>query len=192
MSNEVLKVYKLVKLKKDGKCYPLFIDKDRAFEFGEWMHCEYHPTKGFAPRSIKGDELIGGWHCCFQPVAPHLSEELANGEKRVWLECEAKGSTQKYDRSESQGGAWLLVEYLKPLRVMPYKEVKVLQEDYIREFVHTGWASMNGTGIRGTIVPRCYKETIAKIWNVDLNKKVEVTDPFYFCEKDGELWFCWE
>ena len=117
-------VYKLVRI-KEGTCYPLFIDKRKPFKFGTWMKSEFHQTKGFSPRSLNGFENpIGGWHCCYQPIAPHLSETLANGEQRVWIECEAKGMMTRYERPESQGGAWLLVEYLRPLRILDYSEVK--------------------------------------------------------------------
>ena len=120
-------VYKKVRILKDGKAYPLFIDKKKPFEFGSWMRAEYHPTKGFAPRSLGKDEdgnEIGGWHCCFRPDAPHIADQLKSGEIRVWMVCEAKGKSQKYDRPESQGGAWLLVEYLKPLRILSDSEVR--------------------------------------------------------------------
>ncbi len=112
-----MKVYKKVRIKKDGKCYPLFIGKNKPFIFGEWMQCEFIPTKGFAERSISDTEKIGGWHCCYQPVAPHLADELKSGEK-VWIECEAKGRTKRYERPESQGGAWVLVEYIMPLQIV--------------------------------------------------------------------------
>lgn len=111
-------VYKKVRLKADGNCYPLFIAKNKPFVFGSWMKCEFHPTKGFAERNIDDNEKTGGWHCCYQPIAPHLADKLASGEKRVWIECEAKGRTRKYNRPESQGGAWLLAEYIKPLRML--------------------------------------------------------------------------
>lgn len=119
-------VWKKVRILKDGNAYPLFIDKKKPFVFGEWMKAEFHPTKGFAPRSLGKDENgneIGGWHCCYKPVAPHIADKLASGEVRVWMKCEAKGITQKYDRPESQGGAWLLVEWLKPLEIITEKEV---------------------------------------------------------------------
>lgn len=118
-------VWKKVRILKDGNAYPLFIDKKKPFILGEWMHAEYHPTKGFAPRSLGKDENgneIGGWHCCCQPVAPHIADRLASGEIRVWMKCEAKGKMQKYDRPESQGGAWLLVEWLKPIEIMKEME----------------------------------------------------------------------
>jgi len=114
-------VYKKVRVLKDENYYPLFIDKKKPFKFGEWMKAGYHPTPGFAPRSLGVDENgeeIGGWHCCFKMEAPHIADELKSGEKRVWMECEAKGKMEKYDRPESQGGAWLLVQYLKPLRII--------------------------------------------------------------------------
>lgn len=113
-------VYKKVAVRAGG-FFPLFINKKRAFQLGTWMKAEFHPTKGFAPRSLGTDaegKEIGGFHCCFRPVAPHLADQLKSGEQRVWLECEAKGKIEKYDRPESQGGAWLLAEYIKPLRVL--------------------------------------------------------------------------
>ena len=101
-------VYKKVRILKDGNAYPLFIDKKKPFEFGSWMKAEFHPTKGFAPRSLGKDDdgnEIGGWHCCFKPEAPHIADQLKSGEIRVWMVCEAEGRSQKYDRPESQGGA---------------------------------------------------------------------------------------
>ena len=121
-------VYKKVRILKDGNAYPLFIDKKKPFKFGSWMKAGFHPTKGFAPRSLGKDangEEIGGWHCCYKPEAPHIADQLKSGETRVWMVCEAKGKSQKYDRPESQGGAWLLVEYLKPLRFLSDAEVRM-------------------------------------------------------------------
>lgn len=127
-----VKVYKLVRLGKDGQCYPLFIGKDEPFQFGTVMHCQYLPTKGFAPRSVD-DSQTGGWHCCFTPVAPHLSEKLASGCERVWIECEGSGKIKTYHRGLHQGGDWILVENLKPVRVMPWDEVRTLQEQFNKE-----------------------------------------------------------
>lgn len=121
-----MKVYKLVRKLKDGSLKPLFIGKDKPFVIGEKMKCEYLPTKGFAPRSVD-DNQSGGWHCCFQPVAPHLAETLKTGEERVWLECEAEGTTKTYHRGEHQGGDWILAEYITPLREMPWEEVRQMQ-----------------------------------------------------------------
>ena len=114
-------VYKKVRILKDGNVYPLFIDKRNPFRFGEWMRASFNPTKGFAPRSLGQDENgdeIGGWHCCYKMEAPHIADKLKSGEKRVWMKCESMGKMQKYDRPESQGGAWLLVEYLKPIEIV--------------------------------------------------------------------------
>lgn len=104
-----MKAYKLMRLKKDGSLGSLFIDRQASYPIGEWMIAEYIPTKGFAPRF--------GWHCCFTPVAPHLKEELSNGEKRVWVEVEVE-KWEKYDRPESQGGAWILAEQMKIIGVV--------------------------------------------------------------------------
>lgn len=109
-----MKCYKLLRKAKDGKLYPLFINRKESTVFNEWLQAECHPTKGFAVRK--------GWHCCFKPYAPHLKIDLANGEHRVWVECEAE-ECEKYNRPESQGGAWVLAQKLKILRELTAQEV---------------------------------------------------------------------
>ena len=111
-------VYKLFRLKED-KLYPLFINKKKETIMNEWLDSECLPTKGFAVRQ--------GWHCCFKPIAPHLKEELASGEKRVWVECEADGC-QTYSRPESQGGAWVLADKLKVNKILSTQEVEALRQ----------------------------------------------------------------
>lgn len=125
-----MKVYKLVRRKGDS-LFPLFIGKDKPFVFGTRMKCEFLPTKGFAERSVD-DCNSGGWHCCFTPCAPHLAEKLASGEERVWIECVGQGKTKTYKRGLSQGGDWILVEYLTPVRVVPWDEVRALQAEFAR------------------------------------------------------------
>ena len=67
-----MKAYKLLRKKKDGKLYPLFINKTIPTPIGEWMQAECYPTKGFAIRK--------GWHCCFEKNAPHLKMKLSLAE----------------------------------------------------------------------------------------------------------------
>lgn len=108
-----MKAYKLLRI-KNGRLYPLFINRKEETIVGKWMLAEFHPTKGFQPRK--------GWHCCFNPIAPHLKTELANGEKRVWVECQVE-DWKSYDRPESQGGAWILAQKMKIIRVLTFEEV---------------------------------------------------------------------
>lgn len=105
-----MKAYKLLRMKKDGKIYPLFINKKNATPIGVWLDAECHPTKGFAIRK--------GYHCTFKPVAPHLKKTLKTGEQRVWCEVEVENYTT-YDRPESQGGAWILADKMKITKVLP-------------------------------------------------------------------------
>ena len=109
-----MQAYKLFKI-KEGKIYPLFIDNKWARPFGEWLTAEFHPKKSFAPRL--------GYHCCFVPFAPHLKTELSNGEKRVWVKCEVE-DWKSYDRPESQGGAWVLAQKIKLIRILTNEEVE--------------------------------------------------------------------
>ncbi len=114
-----MRAYKLMRFKKDGKVYPLFINKTQPTPFGVWLPAECHPTKGFAVRK--------GWHCCFTPYAPHLKERLSSGEQRVWVECEVEDYTT-YDRPESQGGAWILANKMKAIRTITMEEAKQIRE----------------------------------------------------------------
>lgn len=115
-----MKAYKLLRKLKDGSLHPLFINKSNQTPLGQWMEAECYPTKGFAVRQ--------GWHCCFLPLAPHLSIDLASGEHRVWVECEVEDYAS-YNRPESQGGAWILAQKMKIIRELTMDEVNnILKE----------------------------------------------------------------
>ena len=100
--------YKLVRI-KNNKLYSLFINNKKEIPIGTWMKAECYPTVGF--------DIREGWHCCFKPIAPHLKMNLSNGEKRVWVECEVNNYSV-YNRPETQGGKWLLADYIKINRVV--------------------------------------------------------------------------
>lgn len=103
-----MRVYKLFRVKED-KLFPLFINRNCETKLGEWLEASCYPTKGFAIRE--------GWHCCITPSAPHLKQELANGEKRVWVECDAE-ECEIYKRPWSQGGSWVLAQKLKVIKIL--------------------------------------------------------------------------
>lgn len=109
-----MKAYKLLRVAKDGQLHPLFINRKEPTPFGVWLKAECYPTKGFAVRQ--------GWHATFKPLAPHLSMQLASGEKRIWCEIEVE-DWASYDRPESQGGAWILAQRMKVNRVLSEDEV---------------------------------------------------------------------
>lgn len=114
-----MKAYKLFTLKKDGKIYPLFINKKVETKMNTWLEAECFPTNGFAVRQ--------GWHCCFKPIAPHLKENLASGQKRVWVECEVEGFVT-YARPEAQGGNWILAEKIIVQKILTNEEVIELRK----------------------------------------------------------------
>lgn len=118
-----MKAYKLLRVKKDGKLYPLFINKTVSTPIGELMQAECYPTKGFAVRT--------GWHCCFNPIAPHLKLQLSNGEQRVWVECEVE-DFESYNRPESQGGAWVLAQRMKINKLLTLEEVEEIKSSMLK------------------------------------------------------------
>lgn len=109
--------FKLFRIKED-RLYPLFINKSKPLEEGVWLEAELHETKGFAIRK--------GWHCCFEPNAPHLKIDLKSGEKRVWAICEAL-ETESYKRPESQGGSWVLAQKIKIIGRVDPEVVKAVK-----------------------------------------------------------------
>jgi hypothetical protein len=101
--------FKLFKQRKDGTLGPLFINARQVVPVGKWLRAEDKPTKGFAHRP--------GWHATLRMEAPHLAKEPKGGQMRVWAEVEMEG-TMEYARPESQGGTWVLAEWLRVVRVI--------------------------------------------------------------------------
>lgn len=91
--------YKLVRKLKDGSLSPLFINKKMRLLIGVWLDAEEYPTKGFKTRK--------GWHCTLKPIAPYLS--LKN---RIWVKVELDNAVF-FNRSESQGGVWVLSQRMR-------------------------------------------------------------------------------
>jgi hypothetical protein len=91
--------YKLFRKRKDGTYGPLFINRKLKISPGLWLEAENHPTAGFAVRP--------GWHCCAEPLAPHLSKK-----DRVWCLVMIDDYTE-HQRPESQGGLWYTANNMK-------------------------------------------------------------------------------
>ncbi len=91
--------YKLVRKMNSGEISPLFINKRLRIPLGKWLIAEPHKTKGFAYRK--------GWHCCFTPYAPHLTEK-----GRVWVKVEVE-DFEVISRPKTQGGKWILANRIK-------------------------------------------------------------------------------
>ena len=93
--------YKLFRRYRDGSLGPLFINRRLRVPIGVWLKAEAHRTPGYAFRP--------GWHAALRPYAPHLR---TTGPDRVWCLVALRG-TKRYERPESQGGTWILAQYLK-------------------------------------------------------------------------------
>ena len=102
--------YKLFRVRRDGTLGSLFINRKAVVPLGEWLEAEPHRTPGYAYRP--------GWHVCPEPVAPHLKQNLATGEMRVWHRVEIEDYTAM-DRPLSQGGRWFLAQRMKVLGLVP-------------------------------------------------------------------------
>lgn len=136
--------YKLFEMDtKDGKLYPLFIGKTKAFPIDEWIHAEFIPTKGFACR--------GGLHIGANlPSAPHLigsdgtyKSKRGKNFKRVWCvveynanhnyndyvqtlpkKCITDGIPEDgyYNFKEANGALWIITSDIKIIKVLTEEE----------------------------------------------------------------------
>lgn len=98
-----MKAYKLMRKRKDGTLGSLFINRKMKVPLQTWLIARAYRTNGYAFRP--------GWHCLFQPVAPHLKQ----GDNRTWVEVEIK-DYEVFERPESQGGKWLLAQKMRVVR----------------------------------------------------------------------------
>lgn len=108
---------------KDGSIRPLFIGKSESLPIGEIMQAKDIPTNGYARRP--------GWHCTLKPNAPHLKD---TDNRRIWLSVFV-GNFVTYDRPESQGGTWILSQwmYIDPLQpIFLQKMCDLFSEDINR------------------------------------------------------------
>lgn len=101
--------YKVLRLKRNGKLGPLFINRQQDVPLGEWLEAEDHPTPGYAHRP--------GWHATEEQKAPHLKMNLASGERRVWVRVLLRGITY-YQRPDTQGAYWIIAKEMKVLEVL--------------------------------------------------------------------------
>ena len=103
-----MKAYKLFKVRKNGTIGSLFINAEACYPIGEWMEAQKNlKKKGFAYRP--------GWHCLRKPEAPHLKNELSNGQVRKFFEVEIE-DFKEFERPENQGGKWFLAQRIKIIK----------------------------------------------------------------------------
>lgn len=139
--------YKLFEMNKHGRLFPLFIGSKQETPVGEWVHAEFIPTQGFAPR--------GGWHLgANYPDAPWLKS--ADGQyhsqrgktfRRVWAEV-AYNDHHDYNAyvatlpkkaiidgvpedgyylfREAGKGVWIISSDIKVIRILEEKERKAI------------------------------------------------------------------
>ena len=102
-NNEPIIAYKLFRERKDGSIGSPFINKKQRLELNTPYLAKAYNKSGFKFRP--------GWHCCQNPIAPHIKTNPKSGEKRVWYKVAITDVTV-IERSEKYGGNWLLAQNL--------------------------------------------------------------------------------
>lgn len=96
-----VKVYKLFRLGKDGKLYPLYVNATEAVPVGVWIKAKSGQMTANGKVKSKLGQLAfrPGWHSSDVPVALHIGEKANKTDKapsyradwQVWAECEVRG-----------------------------------------------------------------------------------------------------
>lgn len=91
-----MKAYKLLRIKKDGNLYPLYVNAEIPTPIGVWLEAEYGEMTNNGKVKSKLGELAfrPGWHASSIPYAPHIGKKGESGkiefmsDDHVWCECE--------------------------------------------------------------------------------------------------------
>lgn len=91
-----MKAYKLLRIKKDGKLYPLFVDTKTFIPIGVWIKAKCGELKSNGNVKSKLGDLCyrPGYHLSDLPYAPHIGKKGDSGriefmnKDHVWCECE--------------------------------------------------------------------------------------------------------
>lgn len=140
--------YKLFEMNKEGKLYPLFINKKESIPIGEWIEAQNVPTKGFSVRP--------GWHLGMIPDAPWLKNHEGyytsrwKAGKRVWgivefvddidYQYEVNLLPQKcmkdripengfYRFREAGGREWIITGKIRVVQILTEEERKLILQD---------------------------------------------------------------
>lgn len=91
-----MKAYKLLRIKKDGKLYPLYVDTNTPTPIGEWIEakCGEMTDNGKVKSALGPLCFRPGFHLSDLPYASHIGRKGDSGEiefmneNHVWCECE--------------------------------------------------------------------------------------------------------
>lgn len=91
-----MRAYKLLRLKKDGKLYPLFVNTQTSTPIGIWIdaECGERTSNGKVKSTLGPLCFRPGFHLSTLPYASHIGRKGVNGEiefmneDHIWCECE--------------------------------------------------------------------------------------------------------
>lgn len=116
--------YKLFRMKKDGRLYPLFVLADKPTPMFQWLEAEAGVLVGKKVKSKIG--LLSyrpGWHLCDIPEATHLSMT----PNRVWAECEyEEHGSYRFKTNPRMNGEWIIAKRIRVMQVLTPAQVEAL------------------------------------------------------------------
>lgn len=105
-----MQAYKLFKIKKDGKLYPLYIYTNRALPMNSWLTAEEGERTPSGKVKSKLGELAyrPGFHCCQYPLADHIGKRMSDGNlcqaaDTVWCEVEMISDVDYTEEAKNKG-----------------------------------------------------------------------------------------
>ena len=112
---KTIKAYKLMRIDKQGRLFPLFVERRMETPKGVWMDAkagEMITTKTGGQKvksSLGGLAFRPGWHLGDIPLATHIGIKGPSGKieymnpNHVWVECEVAADNNYQDQADANG-----------------------------------------------------------------------------------------
>ena len=137
--------YKLFR-RKDGKLYPLFVERNREMTVGEWLMAgigemadEGHVKSSLGPLATRP-----GFHSTEVPFTDWIGKKQGDGlvqrKDTVWCECEVEGKQEKsvskrglktiphdwyyFKTKPNQPFPWIISNRIRIKRILTHEEVE--------------------------------------------------------------------
>lgn len=152
-----MKAYKLCRLGKDGKIYPLYVLANNPLPIGVWLEAEegIMASDNKHVKSRLGNlSFRPGFHCSDYCVATHIGEKENKSDKmpsyrpsnQVWIECDIKTDIHypdhkslrqipkdgyyRFKTNSNMTGDWIITGAIKINKVLTDGEVEEINNKF--------------------------------------------------------------
>lgn len=137
--------YKLFRVNKKGKLFPLYVLSEKETPIGTWINAECgHMVNGKVKSKLGLLKYRGGWHCSEIPLATHIGIRGSDGSiqymnpNHVWAEVEVDDRfniQEEVNKNGMKNGKFVprdaCVEMVEPGQYYHYKTTAQMFKDWI-------------------------------------------------------------